>query len=1623
MRLRRGNERSTGESGREGRPSLGPGKQSLTERLGLPAAQPLEVGKRALTDAYVPGLHGPDGQPDAANGPPRIVQDAIASEAGTPLPDGERWSKRLRADLAGARIVTGPKAAAAAAAIGAPAFTVGNRVFLGDGVTPDSTEILAHELTHVVQQRGAALPAPDQLKLTSPGDHVEREARGEVDKAPGEPITPAAEVAIAPYGPFGMGPRGGGVFSGPPDPQLDAFKYFEKHGKAHFKHLMDMKLGEPTLDTGSRYAAWTAGSARVFADKLASDLYDATGRPWDLAEQTLAPASLWEIIDTGRDAENKDDPAQANEYHLNVTLELVKAYRERVRNALNRLTPRVIKEWNRRTLADQAERSKNSKAPLPEHPETNQPGVGILQSHPIDRYVLGALWGLTTPTLKPDFAAYRKDFPDEARPHGSRDSKPVIDTLRQVKFQWQSPKQARHWIRVTDPIDATPEEVAHELYGDTLRTYLITPAPPLFGFDVRKDMLRPEHEKEYERFRDDRSPGGDVAHEMLAGGQGNDAALDQAAGFTTARASKPVVLQQFDLVISELKKLAAGAHAWVTLDKEVSEAVTRAEQRKQAISEARDTKEADKWNAQVREQLDIVSKARSGLDIVGALFHSFEAPEPRDLAHEIGTLFVIAAGHSDLVVTARADLDQANQRLLAFPADWIDAQFRWIRRAILASQTNARTAKQDRFVKSLGDKETKLRLDLMKVRDKLLTSPLSVKPELDRITKELRELATGASAVRNMDLCDEAFVNLKDARSTTGWIRSLASNPLTGNHGNDCLDALAARAETFQGEWNAILNRWKDGDKQGASDALERKAQSPEWRQFFEDVAKEIKDQATYDAWMTFGILIGIAIVTGFAGALLEPVAVGALGPLLGFVVTTTAEATLFTTLSYALVEKHPDMAGFKNELGKNILVFGALKGLSKAFAGLEKVFEVELKEAEVIAQFVAVNGIALYQANQDKARHGQTLTEAEILKLSFDNLIFAIAVAIGGKALAPLLGKWRVKLEVGKGLDEIEALHKQVESLAAQARTVKDRQVGEQLLQRQRELLTAEREFLEALLELTTKGRDAALKKGMTVRQYDALMSANSDFQTAVRGLREAELMSKLEPAVHGEYLCEPGKLFDEAREHYAGDQANKIGNVVIDPTNRTRSFEVELPDGSKLRISERAGRPGDVNTETKQTVTAGGEPPGPRAEEVARAHGLADAAALRAFEALYRANPKEMLAFLEAMKSRPGLASRLLAQFGEAVLAHFQPVGDGMVSIHGEIDIAAGKLDSLSGADLAKLVEVARNKGPVDAYEYFESTSTLGGKPGARLRFKSRVMDRVTRVIAEIKKTLKLAPGDPRAEIFEPGKLAEGDAIRLWDLFNEGGYQDAAIREQAAEWAFSKNPQSAREFVAELQFYEAEVINRAAGYFADAKAALANEIAARKAANGGRDPTDTERKAATRKATKAVLGRGFDVEGPAWRREAIGKALRDMAAKITKDGKPTTVGADAADTAWDANMRAQKGPDAAGARSIGGKTDAELPGHLRSIADTLSFATNFDAAYHAHKHAGELPVKPPPASEMAVYLKAARDFVRSKPGTVRINQNGSRSVVYAADGMRAIIHVSADGNAVIATFGQASS
>jgi hypothetical protein len=109
------------------------------------------------------------------------VQAAIAAMSGK----GTRLDRqtigslsKTHGDVSDARIHVGNEADMLARSVNATAFTVGQDVFFRNGAYDKTSkkgkELLAHELTQVVQQRGA--PADGPLQVSQPGDALEREA-------------------------------------------------------------------------------------------------------------------------------------------------------------------------------------------------------------------------------------------------------------------------------------------------------------------------------------------------------------------------------------------------------------------------------------------------------------------------------------------------------------------------------------------------------------------------------------------------------------------------------------------------------------------------------------------------------------------------------------------------------------------------------------------------------------------------------------------------------------------------------------------------------------------------------------------------------------------------------------------------------------------------------------------------------------------------------------------------------------------------------------------------------------------------------------------------------------------------------------------------------------------------------------------------------------------------------------------------------------------------------------------------------------------------------------------------------------------------------------------------------
>lgn len=165
--------------------------------LGPAAVQQLQ---RSAGNAAVASLLG--GQADQES----PVKDVIRS-AGTPLDADTRalMESRLGHDFSDVRLHTDSAAGSSAKSVQAQAYTVDNHVVFGEGRynpgSPETTRTLAHELTHVVQQRRGPVdgtPAPGGIKVSDPSDRFEQEAERSADRVLSETAAPLQREAEGP---------------------------------------------------------------------------------------------------------------------------------------------------------------------------------------------------------------------------------------------------------------------------------------------------------------------------------------------------------------------------------------------------------------------------------------------------------------------------------------------------------------------------------------------------------------------------------------------------------------------------------------------------------------------------------------------------------------------------------------------------------------------------------------------------------------------------------------------------------------------------------------------------------------------------------------------------------------------------------------------------------------------------------------------------------------------------------------------------------------------------------------------------------------------------------------------------------------------------------------------------------------------------------------------------------------------------------------------------------------------------------------------------------------------------------------------------------------------------------
>ena len=410
----------------------------------------------ARAEALAGEVEGGEGEGEAA-GPIGDIAKAGVRGASAPLPDAEVIQRAFgRHDVRRVRAVVGGVGAAAATAMGAAAYAVGERVAFA---RPPDLHTAAHEAAHVVQQRaGVSLRGGG---LGEEGDDHEQHADRVADAVV---AGRSAEAILDEQAPRGRA-RGRAVAvvqrkaeEGAPRPAAVYLHVNAAEARQEiFQHLRRVRWPEPHARL-----AWRERDGFVSALVAALDALLGSFDPAENLEKLAFPRRPLAAVDALRPASGDIDWRPAVGVAVGQSLE------EAILGSLARLGPRWL---------GAAERA---------HGPLAGAGVAVayeslVTSHWMDRAVGRAM-------CAPGVFDVRA---------GAAVAAGAGAPLRPVALEWQGARSPRLWnfVRAVEPADATVEEVAAQLFADSapdaygepasFLAYSMVAIPPLFGLPPR----------------------------------------------------------------------------------------------------------------------------------------------------------------------------------------------------------------------------------------------------------------------------------------------------------------------------------------------------------------------------------------------------------------------------------------------------------------------------------------------------------------------------------------------------------------------------------------------------------------------------------------------------------------------------------------------------------------------------------------------------------------------------------------------------------------------------------------------------------------------------------------------------------------------------------------------------------------------------------------------------------------------------------------------------------------------------------------------------------------------------------------------------------------------------------
>lgn len=834
----------------------------------------------------------------------------------------------------------------------------------------------------------------------------------------------------------------------------------------------------------------------------------------------------------------------------------------------------------------------------------------LVPSHPMDRAVIKMMcepaYHMREVGVKfaEVFAAY-PNLEQEVEIQGTE--------LREVKFHFEIEEGLHNWITVMEPANVSPEEVAHELYGDSAEAHTLIRAGRRFGFV--SPMTKPLADKHqarwdegYKKLPPHQSAGDlaptssdvlfvgerDAAREMLADPTLAEAAIRAQSEQITVKESGASlgILQRYSFITTQLAA-CEGNLKQLPLATSIMPVLTRATQRAERI-QAGDESLAKTYDVSSNIQQQITTASMSALaNLVEGwtkLKAGFDSNTPLTAYGEmirpyqkVAYAFADALSASELPETGLERLDTAQLYAREMPLDMLEAMLANARQMIMAARANLddpngahQRADFQYGIDDMEQTERWVRAEIRRAREVIINDPSMVGEVIGNISEKISQLQTNSTILLSVQTCNALVKELHAHRA--GWF-----DPTDKNGGLRDGEKIV---DQWKAKWDVIWDLYTTAyyaapdKKEAANKALETAfkglANDPEWKKLHERIGAIIAKEEKWAKWARIGILIGIAIATMGAGVWAAGFAAGAEFGLVGTALFVSGvEALTATTLGQLLVDD-PTLKGFFVQLGESFVTFVIFRAAAAGYRGIAGV-----STGAVIGEVVGFQLVdtlkTVHEANEAKKKAtGKGLSSDELWDVVVEGLIVSGASALAGWAGKNKLEKIRIAAEdhgkayLTKRVGAIETIDLNTVALANAAKLSKKPADLYKALESERQAIEARQQLFEDLLKNDGKrAKDAGLdpeKLAVEAGELDMRLADN----------RQAQDMLMLEPVAPGEFLY-PARDLPGFLERQQTDPATKqkskttVEPIEADKFTSAKRYRVTPEHGQPFIVTEK--------------------------------------------------------------------------------------------------------------------------------------------------------------------------------------------------------------------------------------------------------------------------------------------------------------------------------------------------------------------------------------------------------------------------------------------------------------------